>query len=124
MKFHELNPSSLTGVNQRFLEMCSDKIKNELGVKEIKCPLCSKDDAQVWVKILDVATYAEKTPYAVIGKIDHCICANCGIMFFPITIKPKKDPPGNYTVYPHLYHFYVSVRHSMDYEELQRLLSN
>lgn len=124
MKFRELNSSSLTGVRQRFLEVFSDKIKEELEIKKIKCPVCSKNDIQAWVKILDTGTYADNkgAPYEMIGEIKHCTCTNCGVMFFPTTIKPKKNLPGNYTSYHHLYHFYVSVRYSVDYEELQRLL--
>ena len=124
MKFRELNPSYLTGIKQRFLEVFSCEIEKELGVKKFKCPLCSKNDIQVWVKILDMGIYADKegTPYEVIGEIDHCTCTNCGIIFFPTTIKAKKNPPGNYTSYPHLYHFYVRTKYSMGYKELQRLL--
>jgi hypothetical protein len=124
MDFRELNPGSLISIKQRFLKAFSDKIEEELEVKEIKCPLCSKHNVQVWIKILDTETYADskKTPYAIIGEIDHCTCMNCGIIFFPIKVKPKEKLPGNYTSYPHLYHFCVSVRYSIDHEQLQRLL--
>lgn len=123
MKFCELNPSSLKSVRQRFLEVFSRKIKEELGVNEIRCPVCSKSNAKVWVNILDVESYAGiGIPYQMIGKIEHCTCMNCGVFFFPMTVKPKKNPPGSYTSYPHLYHFCVDVSYSVDCGKLQRLL--
>lgn len=122
MKFLELNPVSPKSVKQKFLEVFSDKIKEELGVKQVKCPVCSKNDAEAWVKILDVESFADTTPHAIIGKISHCVCINCGVLFVPITIKEKKELPGNYTSYHEPYHFYVSVRYSIDGEKLRQLL--
>lgn len=122
MKFLELNSSYPKSVSQRFLEVFSNKIEEELGVKKVKCPLCLKYNTQLWVEILDMEFYGDGTPYSVIGKIDHCTCTNCGNIFFPTKIEAKNDPPGNYTAYHRVYHFYVTVRYSVDYKELLRLL--
>jgi len=125
MRFRELNSGFFkkAKIEQRFLEKFSSAIKKELGIKP-KCPSCLSYNIEAWIKILDVQTYARGIPYEMIGRIDHCTCADCGVMFFPIRIKEKEDPPGNYTAYHHLYHFYVNVRYSMSQEELQQLLES